>query len=80
MANEFVKYPTIGIAYRHYKGGLYEVLHLATHTTTKETLVIYKSMLYGTFYARPLTEWFERVKLSDSCSLMSRFEIATLDE
>ena len=78
MSDEYIQYPVIGIAYRHYKGGLYEVLHLAKHTTTKETLVIYKSILYGSYYARPLQEWFEEVKLEGSCELVPRFEIATL--
>lgn len=27
------------------------------HTETGETLVVYKSVLFGTNYARPLSEW-----------------------
>jgi hypothetical protein len=51
------KYPVPGELYRHYKGGLYEVLFLAPHTETGETLVIYKSVLFGSYYARPLSIW-----------------------
>ncbi len=50
-----------GRVYQHYKGGLYEVLHLAKHTETDEILVIYKSLHFGSYYARPLSNWCEPV-------------------
>jgi len=46
-----------GQVYRHYKGGLYRVLHLAKHTETSELLVIYQSLHFGSYYARPLWDW-----------------------
>lgn len=59
---EYVVYPEIGRKYRHYKGGLYEVITMATHSETQEPLVIYKSLLFGSIYARPLNMWFDFVK------------------
>ncbi len=41
--------------YRHYKGKDYEVLGVATHSETEESLVVYRT-LYGDFslWVRPL--------------------------
>lgn len=44
--------------YRHFKGSLYIVTDLATHTETGETLVIYKEVDSDKVWARPL-EMFE---------------------
>lgn len=33
----------VGATYQHYKGAEYEILHVAVHTETMETLVVYKS-------------------------------------
>jgi len=46
-----------GKIYQHYKGGLYEVLQLAKNTDNDEIMVIYRSIQFGTYYARPLIDW-----------------------
>ena len=49
--------------YRHFKGGEYEVLGLATHSETDEPLVVYRA-LYGEqgLWVRPLAMFLETVE------------------
>lgn len=56
-----INYPEPGAKYKHYKGGLYEVITLATHTESTEAMVVYKSLLFGSIYVRPLNVWNEDV-------------------
>jgi len=57
----FMHAPATG-RYRHFKGGYYQVLALATHTETREQLVVYQSEQDAQVYARPVAmfmEWIE---------------------
>lgn len=58
---EVKQYPEIGKTYKHYKGGLYSVITMATHTETNEPMVVYKSLLFGSIYVRPLNMWFDKI-------------------
>ena len=46
--------PPLGI-YRHYKGNLYQLLHIACHSETEEPLAVYRA-LYGDYgvWVRPV--------------------------
>ena len=48
--------------YRHFKGGLYEVIGLASHSETMEPMVVYRA-LYGdgALWVRPAAMWTETV-------------------
>ncbi len=50
--------------YRHYKGGEYEVLGVATHSETGDSLVVYRC-LYGDYglWVRPLAMFQESVEM-----------------
>ena len=49
--------------YRHFKGGEYEVLGMATHSETLEPMVVYRA-LYGEHgvWVRPASMWSEPVE------------------
>ena len=57
--SDYVNYPTPDKLYRHYKGGLYKVLFLSKQTETGEILVNYQSVIFGSYYYRPLESWNE---------------------
>ena len=52
--------------YRHYKGQLYQVFNVATHSETEEKLVVYQC-LYGDYsiWVRPLTMFTETITTND---------------
>lgn len=54
-----------GELWQHYKGGVYKVITLANHSETKEALVIYQSIPFGSIYARPLIMWHEPCETSE---------------
>ncbi|MDQ9022422.1 DUF1653 domain-containing protein [Acinetobacter sichuanensis] len=60
--------------YRHYKGKLYQVLHVAQHSETQEKLVVYQC-LYGDFsiWVRPFDMFNESIKLENG-TVQPRFE------
>jgi hypothetical protein len=58
------KLPLPGEKYKHYKGGTYEVVSLATHSETNEKVVVYKSINFGSVYVRPLSMWFDVIDAS----------------
>ena len=61
MSDLIKTYPKPGEKYQHYKGGQYEVICMCNHTDTNESLVIYRSLSFGSQYARPFSEWYNVV-------------------
>lgn len=59
----------IGETYRHYKGGLFDVLCVALHEDTQEELVIYESLQdsgdfkKGAIWARPYKAFVEEIEV-----------------
>lgn len=60
--------------YKHYKGNLYQVLNVATHSETSEKLVVYQC-LYNDYsiWVRPYEMFIEQVQLEDG-QMKPRFE------
>ena len=52
--------------YRHFKGMEYEVIGIARHSETDESMVVYRA-LYGEggLWVRPLSMWNEQVDRDD---------------
>lgn len=52
--------------YRHFKGNLYEVIGIASHSETMEPMVIYRA-LYGdgALWVRPAAMWTETIDRED---------------
>jgi hypothetical protein len=66
-------YPEPKQIWLHYKGGRYEIIAMCNHTTTNEVLVIYKSLSFNGFHARPYSEWHDEVW--DGVHRKTRFEL-----
>lgn len=73
--------------YRHFKGGLYEVLSIANHTETEEQLVIYtrletadgKPDYLGTIYARPYDMFASEVDHNKYPDVKQKYRFESVD-
>jgi hypothetical protein len=66
--------------YRHYKGGLYQVLHIAQHSETEEQLVVYRSLSQGGVWVRPAAMFLEQVNGRPRFERMPQMEVATRED
>lgn len=61
--SELPPLPDVPIArYRHYKGGLYELVGVARHSESLEPMVVYRPLYgEGALWVRPFSMFFEEV-------------------
>lgn len=58
--------------YKHFKGGLYEMVCEAMDSENQEDLIVYKSLKDGKVWVRPKKMFFEQVEVSGK--VVPRFE------
>ena len=60
--------------YRHYKGNMYEVIGIASHSETLEPMVVYRA-LYGKheLWVRPANMWNDIVEKENYIGLRFQF-------
>ena len=66
-----------GQIYKHYKGCLYKIIDIATHSETLEPMVLYcrADINDPRVWARPYKMWHELVKVSENTAV-ERFSLA----
>lgn len=71
-----IRVPEIALGtYKHYKGGLYQVLGVALHSETLEPLVLYQHD--GKFWVRPYAMFLESVEVDGKAVPRFKFQSST---
>lgn len=69
------KCPKVGKLFKHYKtDGTYEVVATAIAEATQKPLVIYRNIVSGLTFARPLNEWNEKCFIPKRKEWVERFK------
>ena len=72
--------PKKGEIYRHFKGNLYEVLAIATHTEIEELMVVYQEVNGEKTYARPLEMFVSKVDKEKYPEVLQTYRFELQDE
>lgn len=69
----------VGDTVQHFKGGLYKIVALATHTETKEILVIYQSIKDRKTWARPYAMFTSEVDKDKYPDVKQKYRLIKVD-
>lgn len=74
------KMPVPGNFYRHFKGNIYQIKDIATHSETGEKMVVYQAMYppFGT-WVRPLAMFLEKVDRKKYPDVKQRYRFEQID-
>lgn len=69
-----------GRCYRHFKGNLYQVIGIATHTETEEKMVVYRA-LYGArrLFVRPYRMFAEELDRTQYPQAVQKYRFELVD-
>lgn len=70
----------VGGVYKHFKGNLYKVVDVVTHSETKESLVSYKSFVDGKAYVRPYDMFISEVDHEKYPEVEQKFRFELVSE
>lgn len=62
-----------GNIYRHYKGGIYEIVSIAKDSETLEQVIVYKNVTSGDYWVRPFAMFNEIIEVAGR--KVPRFEL-----
>lgn len=70
----------VGRKYKHFKGGIYQILNFATHTESGEYLVIYKSQDTGKIWARSFEMFNSEVDKNKYPNVEQKYRFELMEE